>query len=711
MMFGATFTPGVRFMLNGEEHVVERVNLDETLQIQSTRTLSSRAVQREELLSAYVTSQLRFVFERGSEAKSGGKVNTDDDFATLPKALRDEAERRRAYVKALDDAESLSRRAVQPVIDAVASGRHDPRKPGAASVLRWRRRLMQASGDMRALIPRTPARGNYTRKVDPVVLELARTAVREKYMVPHRPSRKAAYDHLCGLIGRYNKLHPDARLKRPGMKVVRDVIEEFTPYERAVARYGAERAKIMFRTALKGVNATRIAERYELDHTLTDIFVLDDETGLPLGRAWLSVVIDCYSRYIVGYHIGFEPPSDASVLPCLKHAFLPKVRLKASNPECQNDWVGYGTCEELVLDNDVTHHGRAVEDVCLRLDITVTYAKVKHPWYKAAVERFFGTLASTFLHLQQGTTFSNIFERDEYDPAKHAVVRFSALVRLFEKWVVDVYACSINRTLEDAPKNKWIEGAKIDPPRLPPDPAVLDVVLGKIDERVLGHEGVLINNLLYNSVGLGEIRRRCGERVKVKVKWDPNDLGHAHVEDPRTHQFVMAPALRQDYAAGLTVFQHKAVRRFQALQAERGSPIEDVYEAKLRLTELVEEEIRHGRRFRTRKAAARYMGIRSGAQNSSDGAKRHTSSVPTEEAAQAGTRAVELSPEAQQILSAGATVPAAELAVDAGSGTIVDKVSGRGRGGKRPTERGARPRKQTMEDADGDIPEFPTAAE
>jgi hypothetical protein len=62
-------------------------------------------------------------------------------------------------------------------------------------------------------------------------------------------------------------------------------------------------------------NATiEILERVEIDHTPLDLFVVDDDTGMPLGRPYVTLCIDDFSRCILGMHIGFTSPSYQSVV-------------------------------------------------------------------------------------------------------------------------------------------------------------------------------------------------------------------------------------------------------------------------------------------------------------------------------------------------------------------------------------------------------------
>jgi hypothetical protein len=44
------------------------------------------------------------------------------------------------------------------------------------------------------------------------------------------------------------------------------------------------------------------------------------------------------------------------------------------------------------------------------------------PWYKGMLERFQGTMNHDLIQGNPGSTFSNILDRDNYNPNQHAVV-------------------------------------------------------------------------------------------------------------------------------------------------------------------------------------------------------------------------------------------------------------------------------------------------
>ena len=72
----------------------------------------------------------------------------------------------------------------------------------------------------------------------------------------------------------------------------------------------------------------------QIDHTLVDIILVDPIDRLPIGRPYLTIAIDVYSRCIAGFILSLEAPSATSVGLCLCHsskwssAILDKTLLK-----------------------------------------------------------------------------------------------------------------------------------------------------------------------------------------------------------------------------------------------------------------------------------------------------------------------------------------------------------------------------------------------
>lgn len=225
----------------------------------------------------------------------------------------------------------------------------------------------------------------------------------------------------------------------------------------------------------------------------------------------------------------------------------------------------------------------------------------------------FASCESLSLHFQvhfrinPGTTFSNILERHDYDPSRHAVVLLSTFHEMMHKWIVDVYLQTPHRGIKDTPVHRWQTGTVGLPPPLPKSASELDIVLGMTAQRVVFHYGIELEGLKYNGPELGELRRRIGTGTKVELTFDPGDLGHINVFDPLRDTHIRIPCVDVAYATGLSLWQHKVIRRDAQHRLNSRTDLLELAKAKAELRALVERDfIRKSTRGRRRHA--RFIG-------------------------------------------------------------------------------------------------------
>src|SRR4051812_33450222 len=71
--------------------------------------------------------------------------------------------------------------------------------------------------------------------------------------------------------------------------------------------------------------ADRPNDVWQIDHTLVDVIVVDEEHRRPIGRPALTLAIDVCTRMVAGFYLSLDPPSSASVGLCLLHAAYDKT--------------------------------------------------------------------------------------------------------------------------------------------------------------------------------------------------------------------------------------------------------------------------------------------------------------------------------------------------------------------------------------------------
>ena len=396
------------------------------------------------------------------------------------------------------------------------------------------------------------------------------------------------------------------RLSIPSRRTIYREIERRPPYEVMVARYGKRHADMAFRVSGAGPHTSRSLQRVVIDHTPSDLIVVDDNSMLPLGRPTITTALDEYTRCPMGFYAGFEPPSCLSVMRCLKHAILPKTYVTREFPSIKNCWECYGMPELLVVDNAPEFHSSHFERACLQIGTDIQYAKVQVPWYKGTLERFQGTMNRDLMQGNPGTTFSNILERDDYDPGQNSVVMLSTFREILHKWIIDVYLQTPHRGIQDTSAHRWHGERRDLPPPLPPSADELAVVLGMTVQRVIFHYGIELEGLKYNSPELGELRRRFSSPAKVELIFDPGDLGHINVADRQKKTYIRVLAVDQAYAKGISLWQHRVVRRYSRHRLNGRTDLVALATARAEIRALVDRDLNR-KSPRGRKRHARFM--------------------------------------------------------------------------------------------------------
>ena len=308
-------------------------------------------------------------------------------------------------------------------------------------------------------------------------------------------------------------------------------------------------------------------ERVEIDHTRTDLVVIDDQDDLPLGRLTLTHCM--VSRY-----------------------------------NTEHQWLAYGIPATLVIDNGKEFIGHDLEDACLLLGMVLQYTLVQTPQFKAGIERMFGSLNTMFFHTLPGTTFSNPTEQGSYNSTEQACVYLSEVDKMLHIFLLDIYAERFHRGLNGIPARHWEEKTRHGfAPALPPSAAELSILLGRTATRTVQHYGIDFLSLRYNCDELITLRTRL-KGQPTKIKYHPADLSCLYVYDSFEQQYIRVPALDQAYTQGLSLWKHRVIR--QAVLTEQNQvDIVALGKAKRKIQQMVEVG-RQRKRQSTRSRIARW---------------------------------------------------------------------------------------------------------
>jgi putative transposase len=181
---------------------------------------------------------------------------------------------------------------------------------------------------------------------------------------------------------------------------------------------------------------------YQIDATIGDIYLICDfDRNRLIGRPVIYIVIDTFSRFIVGFAVTLEGPNWMSARLALMDAFMK-----------------YGYCEALIGDNGEIK-GYNANSLVDPLKIRVVNAKAGRPDLKPIVERNFRTIKGKYIKFVPGAVHPRRTIRDP-DYRLEARLSLHGFRKLFGK-CVNHY--NNNHHLEDYPMSLDMIARKVKP--------------------------------------------------------------------------------------------------------------------------------------------------------------------------------------------------------------------------------------------------------
>lgn len=552
--------------------------------------------------------------------------NAPPDLTCFPTSHADEAKRRCSYVKALCGPDAIhlpANRELRARIEAVAADINDTKRPPSPTTVRRWARLYGFFKCVVRLVPQHCRKGRAT-VIKGELEDLLLATIEEQYLTPERPTIAHVYENFRGRVRGVNKERlPGKELVLPSEMTVRRYIERLDPYLADSKRLGKYAADAKHRDAIGHLRVDTILDRWEIDHTLLDVLLVDPETGEVIGRPYITVVLDRHSRMIMAFLIHLSAPNTETVLRTIDRAIRPKMGWLERFPTVENEWRGRGLPRYIVPDNAAEFHAFSLIQAFNELGIEVLFPRSRGPQMKGAVERFFRTLATDLIHRLPGTTFSNTRERGDYPSEKLACMTLPDLEIAITKWIVDRYHQRGHRGLKGrTPAQAWKEGESKRSPRLPVDLDTLESILAHSANVRLHHYGVEVDSQQYHSDALAELRLRLGHEARVDIRFR-DDLGYVWVRDPIRNQFLQVPN-KDKRMFGRSRDLYRAAR--DRVRDEQGNPndVDAVFEAYRNIMEDV-DKAKRSNRLRVRRYAAQTELDKEGQQR----AKEMTAQVPS----------------------------------------------------------------------------------
>ncbi|MGF7046223.1 putative transposase [Paenibacillus sp. DS2015] len=398
----------------------------------------------------------------------------------------------------------------------------------------------------------------YTRK-DKLYLPYIKDAIEKKYLTTQRIKISA--------VARYMKGKCEADQIEPLPEItVRGLINQLDKKVVAILRDG-RRAIEMYKNIDRGFSNKEAhfpLHLVEIDHTKMDIILVDEVTRTPLGRPWITMGIDVYTRMVWCMHISFDEPSSRKVRNAFEHGLYFKRSIERY--DSKNDWPLSGIPMCIMMDNGRDFRSKHVKRMITEtMKSRVQYRPVRTPNYGATIERLFGNLNTMLIHTLPGTTKSSVGDLGDYEAEQNACLTLDELTKIVGRYITDFYHYHVNKGLPEespTPIIRYKEGVEqFGYPEFvfPEDETYYRIELMPTEFKPYTREGVVIDKVHYKS---DDLKYMIGKKeVKYKVKFDDDDITKIYIQPPNSTEFVECWSSNPHYSQliGITRYTWKKI--------------------------------------------------------------------------------------------------------------------------------------------------------
>lgn len=272
---------------------------------------------------------------------------------------------------------------------------------------------------------------------------------------------------------------------------------------RHLKQNGATRLKL-------GIVQKKVRCRWTRD-TPNDLWVGDFSYGpyvLVDGQTqptYLSLFIDCYSRYVVEGRYYLRQSLDVLIDSLLRA------------------WSIHGVSNDLYLDNGKVYHAKALKAACYAMHINLIHRKVGDPSPGGLVERIFGTNQQQF----------------EAEVRAGDILSLDKLNQGFSAWLHTVYHETIHSETKEAPAKRFKENRKVIR-RIDMDVAI----------RFFMKEEIRIVHRDFSDVSIDKRLYKADPKLrgdKVLVRYDPfSTMDKVFIYSLREEYLVTAPLYNRE---------------------------------------------------------------------------------------------------------------------------------------------------------------------
>lgn len=368
------------------------------------------------------------------------------------------------------------------------------------------------------LLPRTRDRGNSTERLPESTRHLMNEFIAGDY---ETLKQKSMYISWVGL----KRTCEAQNLLAPSYKTFTLAVRGKGGFRQTLKRQGRRAAYVQEPFYLElDLKTPRHGDRpFEvghIDHTELDVEVISSYSGQVLGRPWMTLLIDAFSRRVLAFYLTFDAPSYRSCMMILREC----VRRHRRLPQI------------LVLDGGREFDSVYFETLLARYECTKKTRPPAKARFGSVCERLFGITNTRFIHNLAGNTqiMRNVRQvTKSVNPKEHATWPLPELYDYLAEYLYEIYDTIEHPALGQAPRDAYQRGLGATgarPHRQIADDLEFQILTlpttKKGTAKVAPGRGVKINHVYYWSESL---RDPSFEHRQVGVRYDPFDAGLAYV--------------------------------------------------------------------------------------------------------------------------------------------------------------------------------------
>jgi putative transposase len=381
------------------------------------------------------------------------------------------------------------------------------------------------------LVSRKKKKGNRNERIDPKAASLMTDAIKHEFGTAVKKTKALVFGFFQNLCIAAGILRP------PTYKTFIKKIKELNDAEMAKARDGSKVAYQIAEFLDRSdpdvpVHGDRPWEYAHIDHTELDEELLHSLTNKNMGKAWLTLMIDSFTRRVLAYYLTYDPPSYRSLLGVMRECVRKNGRLP----------------ENVVVDRGKDLASVFFEKLCARFKVNIIRRPPSKPRFGSIIERLIHTINMQCVHNLRGNTKAMKNARQvtpEVNPKNLTVWSLPMLDNALGRYLYEEYDSREHSELGMSPReahDKWTAMFGLATSPIPYDESFIMDTLPSTRSGVVTirrQRGIKIFGHYYRA---NEFRNPELYGTKVLVRYDPYDMSVVYAQVRNQWVVCLAPA-------------------------------------------------------------------------------------------------------------------------------------------------------------------------